>query len=202
MKKILLSFLFFVFVSTTHAFIPSHINDFTIWRINQIEQNNDWIKLNFDNFIYYKISDKIRIFKERNTFINKMTAIKEVPNDLSLKVWDIVAIDSYWSWESSGILKIACENDIMKIEWTKNKYFWTSPSTSNIEAIDNFKWNDYKLLEKMNEVVWCDNLDSLFDKDRRFEDLDWNNLNIYTYGILWFFIFILWIIAFFIFRKK
>lgn len=202
MKKILLFVLFFLFLSNTYAFTPSHINDFTIWRINQIE-HSDWeLKINFDNFVYYKIDDKIRVFEEINTFINEMIVIKEFPNDLSLKMWDIVAIDSYWSWNSSGILKIACEDGIMKIEWTKNKSFWTFPGTSNPEIIDNFKWNDYKLLEKMNEIIWCDNLDTFFEKDRRFEDLQWTNLKIYFYWILWFFIFILWIVWFFIFRKK
>lgn len=202
MKKIFWIVLFFLFLSNTYAFMPSHINDFTIWRINEIEYNDWKLKINFNNFVYYKISDKFRAFKERNTFINEMISIKEVPNDLSVKMWDIVAIDSYWSWNSSGILKITCEAGIMKIEWTKNKYFWTSSSTSNAEIIKKFKWNDDKLLEKMNEVVWCDNLDAFFDKDRRFQDLYWTNIKIYLYWILWFFIFILWTIIFFVFRKK
>lgn len=182
--------------------MPSQVNDFTIWRVDKVEQS-DWnLKVNFDNFIYYKIYDIVRVFQERNTFIEEMVEINDYPETLSLKKWDIVVIDSYWSGNSSGILKITCEDNVMKIEWTKNKYFWTWLESKHSDKEDNKKLNDDKVLEKMNSIIWCENLSTFFDKGRQLQDLWGKNLMNYIYYTIWTILLLISIIAIFLKNRK
>lgn len=131
MIKVITILFFSFFIFQTFAFMPATVYDYKIWKIDKIERDENILKINFDNFVYYKIWDYLSfyaIFKNRNIFIDEMIEIKDFPFDLNLQKWDIVAIDSYWWAQSTWILKIFCENWIIKSIWTKSEFFWTSSS--------------------------------------------------------------------------
>ncbi|PID84595.1 hypothetical protein CSB09_00025 [Candidatus Gracilibacteria bacterium] len=200
MKKILLLLLSLSPPFLVHALMSSTLDDFTLGRIDIIERNDTGteVSITFDNFVYYKIKNKLRVLRERNTFRDERVTIRDVPKTLSLKKGDIVAHASVWSGTSPGILKITCQDGVMKIEGTQSVHF----GTKSLNRSGSYEGNDTKLLKKINEVIGCDRLFTFFESDRRFEDLYGTNLKIYVYIALLFSVIMLGGGVFFVFKRR
>lgn len=165
MKKIILILLLIPNIWITY--MPASINDYTIWRVSDIDQWNQRLSIKFDNFINFKITHKLNTFRNRNYFKNNFTEIINTPEDLNIQNWDIVAVGNQWSGWSHWILKINCINSNVIATGTKNQVFGTWSGTIQ---------ND-KLLEKeITNKIWCDNLQNFFNEDRTLQDLQGNNI--------------------------
>ncbi len=226
MKKTILTFLvilLYIFLNKIFlfAYLPISPSDLIIWKIENINQfknevNWNWYEFNLKNYINYNIKDNLEdIWSYRNNVLNKNTSIfkNQLSNKTSLKKWDIVVLSRYswWDW----ILKIWCKNNLMYIEWIKNKVlntvFENWKNRLYIDEVDKYEhWTELLILKKFNKKVWwCSWLKTFFDKDRTFEDLEWNKLKYLSYYknmidykfyyililfsiILWFLIYNLW----------
>ena len=194
MKKILfIILLIFIFpfkVLWLYLFLPS---DFIVGKIENIWYHLDENyskKVKLENYIHNKLPG-IDNFISYDLPIDYSISITNYFEGLNIEKWDIVILSPTYSEKystSHSINKVTC------YEWeviiTSNSIFGLSENNVN------------KIKDSIYYEIWCDNLYTFFEKDRRFEDLQWTNLKIYFYWILWFFIFILWIIWFFIFRKN
>jgi len=216
MKKITIFItILFIYISNSFAYMPINLSDIIIWKIDKIGQFKDqvnwiWYEFNFKNYINYKIdNNSLETLKYRNKLLNKSIVIfnQQLPINSELKKWDIVVVSRY-SWRD-WVLKIWCKGNLMYIEGKKNKVFLTAfknwRNRIYINEVDKYEnWIELWVLKKIYEKVWeCNWLETFFEKDRTFEDLDWNDLKKYFYlslfGIL--FIIILFIIIFKILKK-
>lgn len=194
MKKILLiSLLIFIFpfkVLWWYLILPS---DFIIGKLESIwdhldENYSKEVKL--ENYIHNKLPE-IDNFMSYDLPINYNISITNYYEGLDIEKWDIIILSPTYSEKystSHSINKVTCHE--WKVIITPNSLFGLSENNVN------------KIKELISNEIGCDNLETFFDKDRRFQDLHWTNFKIYFYWILGFFIFILWTIVFFIFRKK
>ena len=213
MKKIIIFILIFLNINLSFAFMPLSLTDIIIGKIENVNEfininNRKWYSFNFKNYINNKFNDNIlenlkTIIDYRKNLLNKNTVIlqNQIPNNSNLKEWDIIAISRY-SWRD-WILKIWCKNNLMYIEWIKNKVFLSAfenwKNRVYINEVNKYKrWTELFILKRFNKKVWwCTWLKTFFNQDRTFEDIDWFNFKKYFYFLIVF----IWILSFILIKK-
>ena len=163
MKKILITLLL-IFPISTYAYAPIFSSDLIIGKIESVI-DSDGLKIRLESFVNYRIINELSVIMRRNIPVNNYMTIEHYPSDIDIQSWDIVAIESSWDTYSYGIFKITCSKDsTSQVIWTVDKLFWTDPDDSFQYGID--------LANKIDATIWCENLASFLETDRRLQDLD------------------------------
>jgi hypothetical protein len=190
MKKIIISILIFIFIIPySYSYMLPFPKNSIIWKISEVK----WDFFSFENYINVKTPKwfYFDFLNERNIFFNKNEIekssffIQRKNEDIKLNKWDIVFISGDiidWVDSVDIISKVTCKEWIFEINW----------------KVDDFS-------KKLDEYIWCSNLNTFFEKDRSFEDLEWNNY--FIYYLYWLFIkyllfIILWVLCYILYINK